>query len=425
MRAWAVSSHGDALEPQQYTTEIPMKDGLQPGFVRIKVACAGVQPHDVRRTVHLHGSRYPAIPGTDGCGWVDAVGEGVTDLPAGAMVMFRTLSSHSFGAFGEYAICDYRFVVPAIPGLSTANCASLPTPWWSARTILKYQIPTGDRPGKILILGAGSENGLEMYLSILLKALSHPWEVYAACDSRKVEDCKKLGLDHCFAVDGKESTVFKQMETFTEGWQPDKLMDVVLCVKPGMVGLGEAGGTYPSGDVVARCLRFGGLVIALDSGSSGADAGDASGDMCRYTLGIDLLSPGIVSKSIQVRTFCLDSWMRGYPNQIAEIARMPYPSATLHTDVCTFQKLPDGLKAMAAHQVRSKLSVLVSRDPPPHVVRQQEGDQSKEVQEGQTVTEAPAATTSTPAPAPEGASTAPAPPAVATPASPAPTAPSS
>lgn len=88
-----------------------------PGQVRVRVKAAGVQPYDVAvragnvpptATVQL-----PGIPGNEFAGVVDEVGEGVTQVSAGAEVLgFGTLLSYA-----EYVVVGADQVTPKPAGM--------------------------------------------------------------------------------------------------------------------------------------------------------------------------------------------------------------------------------------------------------------------------------------------------------------------
>ncbi|MCZ0980090.1 NADP-dependent oxidoreductase [Streptomyces diastatochromogenes] len=105
-----------------------------PGEVRVKVEAVGVNPVDWKR---LHGwveqfypTTFPAVPGLEFAGTVDALGEGVTGLAVGDEVLGWTKT----GAYAEYAIAGT--VAPKPAALSWETAASLPVAGETAQRVL-------------------------------------------------------------------------------------------------------------------------------------------------------------------------------------------------------------------------------------------------------------------------------------------------
>ncbi|MFE0640190.1 NADP-dependent oxidoreductase [Streptomyces sp. NPDC058877] len=105
-----------------------------PGEVRVKVAAVGVNPLDWKRRYgwveDFYPTVFPAVPGLEFAGTVDALGEGVTELAVGDEVFGWTET----GAYAEYAIAGT--VAPKPAGLSWEAAASLPVAGETARRVL-------------------------------------------------------------------------------------------------------------------------------------------------------------------------------------------------------------------------------------------------------------------------------------------------
>ncbi|MEU6619594.1 NADP-dependent oxidoreductase [Streptomyces litmocidini] len=105
-----------------------------PGEVRVKVAAVGVNPVDWKRrrgwVEAFYPTTFPAVPGLEFAGTVDALGEGVTDLAVGDEVLGWTKT----GAYAEYAIAGT--VAPKPAGLSWEAAASLPVAGETAQRVL-------------------------------------------------------------------------------------------------------------------------------------------------------------------------------------------------------------------------------------------------------------------------------------------------
>ncbi|MEV5972938.1 NADP-dependent oxidoreductase [Streptomyces sp. NPDC051921] len=118
-----------------------------PGEVRVKVAAVGVNPVDWKRRYGwveaFYPTTFPAVPGLEFAGTVDALGEGVTELNVGDEVFGWTKT----GAYAEYAIAD---VVARKPeALSWERAASIPVAGETARRVLDL---LGVERGETLLL---------------------------------------------------------------------------------------------------------------------------------------------------------------------------------------------------------------------------------------------------------------------------------
>ncbi|MFE7516315.1 NADP-dependent oxidoreductase [Streptomyces sp. NPDC057540] len=105
-----------------------------PGEVRVRVAAVGVNPVDWKRRYgwveEFYPTTFPAVPGLEFAGTVDALGEGVTDLAVGDEVLGWTKT----GAYAEYAIAGT--VAPKPAGLSWEAAAALPVAGETAQRVL-------------------------------------------------------------------------------------------------------------------------------------------------------------------------------------------------------------------------------------------------------------------------------------------------
>ena len=134
-----------------------------PGEVRVKVAAVGVNPVDWKRRYgwveEFYPTTFPAVPGLEFAGTVDALGEGVTDLAVGDEVLGWTKT----GAYAEYALAD--LVAPKPAGLSWAAAASLPVAGETARRVLDL---IGAREGETLFVhgAAGVVGSVAVQLAV-------------------------------------------------------------------------------------------------------------------------------------------------------------------------------------------------------------------------------------------------------------------
>ncbi|WP_424216204.1 NADP-dependent oxidoreductase (plasmid) [Streptomyces sp. BI20] len=120
------------------------------GQVRVRVWAAGVNPADLKiRAGFMEAvfpTRFPATPGLEFAGVVDAVGPGVTGLAPGDEVLGWTRGG---GAYAEYLVTGADLVTPKPAGLDWPTAAALPVATETAHRALGL---LGLRAGETLIV---------------------------------------------------------------------------------------------------------------------------------------------------------------------------------------------------------------------------------------------------------------------------------
>ncbi|WP_151083522.1 NADPH:quinone reductase [Nocardioides cynanchi] len=153
MRAVAYRTTGDSsvLEP----TDLPIPEP-GPGEVRVRVVVAGVNPTDWKARAGLTGPRDlpfdAVVPGQDGAGVVDAVGDGVSGLAAGDRVwVYLAQHGRPIGTAAEYAVVPEALAVRLPDSASYDVGASLGVPAMTAHRCLTVHEdgPTRLAPGAL------------------------------------------------------------------------------------------------------------------------------------------------------------------------------------------------------------------------------------------------------------------------------------
>ncbi|WP_274563991.1 NADP-dependent oxidoreductase [Streptomyces spiramyceticus] len=139
-----VLRHGQAVKPEPGS-----------GEVRVKVVTAGVNPVDYKirygTMEQFFPTTFPAIPGLEFAGIVDAVGEGVTHAAVGDEVLGWTTT----GAYAEYALAGHIAAKPA--ALTWERAAALPVAGETAQRVLdQLRVKTGET---LLLHGAAGVVG--------------------------------------------------------------------------------------------------------------------------------------------------------------------------------------------------------------------------------------------------------------------------
>ncbi|QIG43488.1 NADPH:quinone reductase [Nocardioides anomalus] len=134
MRAIVYSETGPSSVLSLADREVPEPG---PGEVRVRLVRAGVNPTDWKfRAGNLRGFDE-VVPGQDGAGVVDALGDGVAGLASGDRV-WLVLAQHerAHGTAAEYTVQDAARVVPLPEGASFDLGASLGVPAVTAHRAL-------------------------------------------------------------------------------------------------------------------------------------------------------------------------------------------------------------------------------------------------------------------------------------------------
>jgi NADPH:quinone reductase-like Zn-dependent oxidoreductase len=162
-----------------------------PGQVRIKLAAAALNRRDVWIMRGKYpGIRTPVILGSDGCGVVDAVGDGVDSLPSGRVILnpsmhwgdslahqslkYQILGLPKNGTFAEYVVLPARNVHAAPAHLSDVEAAALPLAGLTAYRALvtRAQLKAGE---KVLITGIGGGVAIKALQIALALGASEVW----------------------------------------------------------------------------------------------------------------------------------------------------------------------------------------------------------------------------------------------------------
>lgn len=100
MKAVVLTEDGDRVHVLEIADPTPGA-----GQVRVRLAAAGVNPVDGKSAFGVYGGvYYPFVPGTDGAGTVDLLGEGVTRFSEGDRVFGRLTVSMGLGTYAEYSV---------------------------------------------------------------------------------------------------------------------------------------------------------------------------------------------------------------------------------------------------------------------------------------------------------------------------------
>jgi NADPH:quinone reductase-like Zn-dependent oxidoreductase len=181
-----------------------------PGQVRLRLKAASLNYHDLVTVLGMANPRLrlPVVPLSDGCGVVEAVGEGVTRFRAGDRVatlffpdwtggepdrtrLARVPGEHLDGCLQEAMVMDAEGLVPVPAFLSDAEAATLPcaalTAWRSL--VVEGRVKAGDT---VLLQGTGGVSLFALQFARMLGATT----IITSGSEEKIERLTALGPDH-------------------------------------------------------------------------------------------------------------------------------------------------------------------------------------------------------------------------------------
>ncbi len=187
MKAVALTETGVPARVTELSTPNPGA-----GEIRVRLAAAGVNPVDGKAASGLLGElQYPFVPGTDGAGTVDAVGDGVTKFAQGDPVFGRLTVAMGRGTYAEYTLAPAAGTVARIPaGIDFVTAAALPVAGVTAMGVLEdLNLSEG---GVLLVVGA--TGGVGSFLTQL--AARRGVEVIATAAPEFAQRMRDLGAAH-------------------------------------------------------------------------------------------------------------------------------------------------------------------------------------------------------------------------------------
>jgi NADPH2:quinone reductase len=194
-----------------------------PGEVRVRLEASGVNPADVgRRAGSYRAQEFPrVIPNSDGAGFVDQLGDGVTRLGIGQRVWLFNgqRNGRAFGTAAEYIALAEHLVTPLPDDVSFAAGATLGIPGMTAWCCL-----FGDGPiaGKTVLVTGGA--GAVGHYAVQLAKWGGARVIATVSSSFKAEQARIGGAD--LVIDYKTEDVAAKALAFTGGRGVDRVVDV-------------------------------------------------------------------------------------------------------------------------------------------------------------------------------------------------------
>jgi NADPH2:quinone reductase len=210
-----------------------------PGEVRVRIAVAGVNPADVKRRAGAGDRRMTvplAVPGDDGAGVIDAVGEGVMAGRVGERVWVHAATlargggqdsraraarraAAACGTCAELVVVPAAQAVPLPDGVELEVGACLGVPALTAHRALFADGPLGAR--RVLVTGGAGAVG---QYAIQLAKRAGATVVATASTAAKQAAARAAGADH--VVDYRRADAAEQVVAFAG--PVERVIDVAL-----------------------------------------------------------------------------------------------------------------------------------------------------------------------------------------------------
>ena len=188
------------------------KPGL--GEVRVRMACSGLNPSDVKRREGTRGQNieFPrVIPNSDGAGTVDAVGPGVSESWKGKRVwIWNAQWGRPFGTCAEYCSLPEAQVRELPKGVDFAAGACLGIPAMTAHQAL---FSDGDVRGKSILVTGGA--GAVGHYAIQMAKWGGARVATTVSSDEKAKLAREAGAD--LVINYKTEDVAKKALEFAKG----------------------------------------------------------------------------------------------------------------------------------------------------------------------------------------------------------------
>ncbi len=226
-RAIRIHEHGG---PDVLTEETITLDAPGAGEVLVRQTAIGLNFIDTYIRTGLYPSRLPTIPGFEGAGVVEAVGEGVSDLAVGDRVAYPALKA----TYASHLVGPADRMVKIPEGVSDEDAAALMMKGMTAWMLLFEIRPV--KPGDCLLVWAAA-GGVGSVLVRWAKALGA--EVIGVVSTEgKAQRALTNGADHVLLSDAdipaevKKITGGKGVDISFDGVGKDSAMASLDSLKP-------------------------------------------------------------------------------------------------------------------------------------------------------------------------------------------------
>jgi NADPH:quinone reductase len=197
-----------------------------PGEVRVKLACSGVNPSDVKTRGGVRSRELPfprIVPHSDGAGVIDQVGAGVSGHQIGQRVwVWNAAWGRAFGTAAQYVVLPEAQAVPLPDNIGFAEGACLGIP---ALTAYHAVHSNGGVAGKSVLV-AGGAGAVGHYAVQFAKLAGARLIVATVSTAAKAALALTAGAD--VTLDYKSEDVGQRCVQLTEGNGVDRIIELDL-----------------------------------------------------------------------------------------------------------------------------------------------------------------------------------------------------
>ena len=231
-----------------------------PGQVRLRQEAAGLNYIDVYHRTGLYPQPLPFIPGVEGAGTVDAIGEGVTSLRPGDRVAY----AGPIGGYAEQRLIDAERLVKLPDSISAEQAAAMMLQGMTAHMLLRsvHRVV----PGETILIHAAA-GGVGLIVCQWAKALGAT-VIGTVGSDEKAELARAHGCDHPivytrqdFVTEVARITDGAKLPVVYDSIGRDTFMQSLDCLAPRgmMVSFGNASGPvdpFPPGMLAQKGSLF-------------------------------------------------------------------------------------------------------------------------------------------------------------------------
>lgn len=248
MRAIQITEYGGA-EHLKIREKVLSKPGKGQALVRIE--CAGINFIDIYQRRGIYPVPLPYIPGMEGSGTVEAVGEGVSHIKPGERVAYVVPIQEPGGSYAEQALINAAYLIPLPPSLSFEQGAAFPLQGMTAHYLL-YEFRNIKKDDVVLIHAAAGGMGL-----LLVQWAKHLGArvIGTTSTEKKAAIAKEAGADAVILYGYGDQPFAPEVHRLTNGHGADLIID------------GVAKSTFP-GNLEAAALRGHIVIYGAASGAA-------------------------------------------------------------------------------------------------------------------------------------------------------------
>lgn len=220
MKAIQIKEYGGPEVLQLREVEEPSP---QAGKVKIKIYAAGLNPSEsytISGNYAYNVPDLPYVPGYDGTGTIEELGEGVKDFSIGDKVYFTAFDAESnTGSYAEKAVIDAKNVYPLPESFNLLEGAGLGIPSFTAYQALHLKAQV--KPGEYVLIHGGS--GAVGNLAVQIAKAAGCIVIGTSSTEEGRQGILEAGAD--FAIDHLSEGKTDALKEFTQGKGPDVIIE--------------------------------------------------------------------------------------------------------------------------------------------------------------------------------------------------------